>query len=288
MGLGTGHVTVASHGTGKFSPTIWSKELVVARENNLVLAKLVTRSDHEVLEYGEALKVLSLSNLTATAKAASTQVSFQSPTESVVTIDIDQYFESSFLIEDNIARQAAYNLAEEYGAKAGYALAEKMDLDIATKMVAGFTLTAVGTYGTALTYAVVRSAKLALDVAKVPANGRAFCVTAKGHDDLLGIAEFTQFQLNSNKDNKNAFNTGEVGYILGVTVYMSTNLIVTAGSPDQNKNLMFHKDAYRLAVQKSPKIEKGRIIEYVADAYVGTALWGGKVVRGDHGILVKS
>lgn len=289
MGLGTNHLTtsVLNQSSSKnWSPTIWSKEIQVARESNLVLSNLVDRRDEEVSEYGEKLTIVKLPNLTATAKAVNTEVTFQSTATNSVNVTIDQYYESSVMVEDSISAQSKYAVGKEYSAKCGYAIAEKIDATVATAMIAGFTQT-VGTYNNALTYANIRAAKLLLDQAKAPTKDRYFVVTPKGHDDLLGLAEFTQFQLNSNKDNDNPFNSGKVGYILGMEVFMTQqDAMVTTST--QNNCFMFQKDSYVLAIQKDIKVEKGRVIEYQGDAYVTTALWGGAVVRADHGVLVKA
>lgn len=270
-----------------FRATVVSKEALLARESALVLANLVKRYDRDTKGGVKAIDIGTVSNLTAVQKSADTALTFAAPTETKVTINLDQYWAVPLLIEDIAEIQSAIDLAGAYSQKAGYGIAEKIDAYIGAAMKAGFTTNVVGTFGTALSYANIRLAKLALDEAKAPATERYFAVTAKGHDDLLGIAEFTQYQLNSNSDNKNAFNSGKVGYILGMEVYMSTNLPLVAGSPDNNSCFMFHKEAYALAVQKDVSVKKDFMIEHLGDAIVASAIWGGTVLREDHGVHVR-
>lgn len=269
-----------------FRATVVSKEALVARENALVLANLVKRYDRDTSGGVKAIDIGTVSNLTAVQKAADTALTFAAPTETKVTINLDQYWAVPLLIEDISEIQSAIDLASAYSEKAGYGIAEKIDAYIGAAMKAGFTQT-VGTYGSALTYANVRAAKLKLDLAKAPNKERVFVVSAKGHDDLLGVAEFTQYQLNSNSDNKNAFNSGKVGYILGMEVFMSTNLPLVAGTPDEGSCFMFHKESYALAVQKDVTVRKQFVIEHLGDAIVASAIWGGTVLRADHGVHVK-
>lgn len=269
-----------------FRDTVISKEALVAREKKLVLANLVKRYDRDTKGGVKAIDIGTVSNLTAVQKSADTALEFAAVTETKVTIALDQHWAVPMRIEEIAEIQSVIELASAYAERAGYAIAAKIDSYIGAAMVAGFDGSA-GTYGAALSYATVRAAKLYLDQKDVPSEGRAFAVTAKGHDDLLGIAEFTQYQLNSNSDNSNPFNNGKVGYILGMEVYMSTNLPVVAATPVQNNCLMFHRDAYALAVQKDVTVRKQYQLTHLADGIVTFAIWGGIVLRDDHGVVVK-
>lgn len=271
-----------------FRPNIWAEMAQKARESNLVLVPLVRHYDREIKNQGQTVEIPFVSNLTAYAKSANTPVTTNNPTETKVTVTINQHWTSSVFIEDFAEIQSAYDLAALYSEKCGYAVAEKMDSFVATTMTSGFTTNVTGTYGTALSYATVRAAKLLLDRAKVPLEDRVFVVTPKGHDDLLGIDQFTRYDAMGASGQPSSFETGKVGYILGMKVYMSQNLVITAGTPEQNNNLMFHKDSFALAVQKDMSFERQRKTEYLADLVVASALWGGTILRNDHGVLVKS
>jgi len=284
MGLGSNHVTGTT--INNWRPNIWASEVLSARESALVLANLVKRYDRDVATKGKTVEIPNLSNLTAYAKVANTQVTLNAPTEGKTTITIDQHWESSVLIEDFAEVQSAYDAASEYRTKTGYAIAEKMDNFIADDMKTNFTQT-VGTYGVALSYSAILDAKQKLDEAKAPMTERYFVVTPKGHRDLLGIDEFVRYDAMGAASQPSGFRTGRVGMILGNDVFMSQNLVVTAGTPTQNNCLFFQREAYALAVQTQPKTEMQRKTEYLGDLIVTQALWGGKVLRNDHGVTVK-
>ena len=285
MGLGTNHLTGTTHDT--WAPSIWAAETLKARESTLVLAPLVRRYDRDIKTKGQTVEIPNLSNLTANAKVANTQVTLNAVTETKTQIVINQHFESSVMIEDFADAQSAYEMASQYREKAGYAISEKIDRFIAEAMVSGFTQE-VGTYGTALTYDVCLDAKLELDEAKAPLNERVWVVTPKGHRDLLNIDEFIRFDAMGASGQPSSIKTGRVGHILGSDVVMSQNLVVTAGTPVENNSFYFHKEAYALAMQKEPKFEMQRKTEYLGDLIVCQALWGGTILRADHGVLVKS
>lgn len=284
MALGTDHITGTS--AAVWRPNIWTSEILAARESNLVLAPLVKRYDRDITSKGQTVEIPKLDNLAANAKTANAQVTLNSNVESKVTLTIDQHEESSVLIEDFADAQSAYDTHAEYRAKTGYAIAESVDNFIADTMTTNFTQT-VGSAGTALTYDVMLSAKLKLDDAKAPMSERCFVVTPLSHNDLLKIDEFTRYDAMGAAAKPSPFSNGKVGTILGFDVFMSQNLVVTAGTPDTHNNLFFHKEAFALAMQKNPKTETQRKTEYLGDLIVTHALWGGKVLRDDHGVTVK-
>lgn len=284
MGLGSDHITGTT--IANWRPNIWSQETLKARESALVLAGLVKRYDRDIATKGQTVEIPNLSNLTAHAKVANSQVTLNDPTEGKTTITINQHWEASVLIEDFAEAQSAYDAASEYREKTGYAIAEKMDNFVADDMKTNFTQT-VGTYGVALSYATILDAKQELDEAKAPLTERYFVVTPKGHRDLLNIDEFVRYDAMGAASQPSGYRTGRVGMVLGNDVYMSQNLVVTAGTPTQNNCLFFHREAYALAVQVQPKTEMQRKTEYLGDLIVTSALWGGKVLRNDHGVTVK-
>ena len=116
MALGANDMTVTTGAA--FIPTVWSKEIIRATEANLVLANKVWRFDDDVKEYGNIIKIPSLSNLVALDKVANTQVTLQAPTETNVTLTVDTQKYTAFLVEDILKAQSKYNLMSEYTKKA--------------------------------------------------------------------------------------------------------------------------------------------------------------------------
>jgi N4-gp56 family major capsid protein len=269
-----------------FRSTVISKEALVAREHNLVLANLVKRYDRDTHGGVKSITVGLISNLTAVQKSPDTALSFAAPTETDLHINLDQIWAVPIRIEEMAEIQSVIELASAYAEKSGYAIAAKIDSFIDAALVSGLSANTVGTYAQALSYDTIRSAKLKLDEADVPTE-RVFVTGAKGMDDMLNIDEFTQYQLNANPANNNPFNTGKVGYVLGMDVFMSTNLHSVAGTPVENHAFMFNKEVYALAIQKDVSSKKQYFLEHLAEGMVTWAIWGGAMLRADHGVLVK-
>lgn len=285
MPLGTNQMTGTT--LAVYRPNIWTKELLRARESKLVLVPLIKHYDRDVKSAGQTVEIPNLSNLTANAKVANTQVTLQSPTETKLTLTIDQHWESSFVMEDFAEIQSAYDAAQAYTEKAGYAIAEKMDKTVATAMTSGFTQT-VGAFGTPLSDANILIAIQYLDDAKAPTTDRYLVVTPQGKRELLSIDKYIRYDAIGVGGDQNSIRNGKIGEIYGVQVFMSQNLVFVAGSPNQNNHLLFHTEAAAIAVQQEIKHEMQRKTEYLGDLYVASALWGVRVLRVDHGVLVKS
>ena len=127
MALGTDHVTNTTAAT--FIPEIWSDEIVAAYQSNLVLANLVKKMSHAGKK-GDTIHIPKPTRGTASAKAASSQVTLIAATESEVSVSINKHYEYSRLIEDITDVQAQPSLRQFYTQDAGYALAKQVDDDL--------------------------------------------------------------------------------------------------------------------------------------------------------------
>lgn len=85
------------------------------------------------------------------------------PTDPKITLTVDQWFECSFAIEDREAAQVqhSYYIMEKYAKNAGYTIAKKLEVAIAS-LFAGFS-TVVGTSTAVLLDSDIRAAISALE-----------------------------------------------------------------------------------------------------------------------------
>jgi hypothetical protein len=286
MGLGTTHLTKSIADTGKFIPELWSMEILRATESNLVLADKVKRYDSMVKNKGDVLYVPNISNLTANAKVAETQVTLQAPTETANTINIDQHYETSMLIEDIAKVQSQYNLMSEYTNKAGYAIAKTIDSSIAG-LYSGLSQY-VGDGNTDINDTNVIRAIQYLDDADAPEADRFFIVKPSGKADLQYIDKFVlRTGPGWSPDNspilKNMSN-GFWGDLYGVKVYVSTNLVTQAATPSVVHSLMFQKEAFALAIQQQPRTQSQYKQEYLADLLTVDVIYGFAELRDTFGV----
>lgn len=262
-----------------FIPEVWSGDTIKATRSKLVLANLVKRHDKDVMKYGDTIHVPLVSQFTANDKLPNTKTSPQAHTETEVQIAIDKHKEVTFIIEDIAEIQSEQNLRSIYTDEAGYAIAKAVDSDLAA-LAAGFSTT-YGTYNTAITTDVVLDSIEALDLADVPEDNRHFVYRPDVKRDLLDLATFTS----SDFVNGRPVSTGAIGDLYGVMTYMSTNIVKTGNNTD---NMLFHKDALALAMQKNIRSQSEYDQDYLADKFTTDCVYGVKEMRDDFGILVKT
>ena len=293
MALGTDHVTNTTAAT--FIPEIWSDEIIAAYKKNLVMANLVTKMSFKGKK-GDTLHIPKPSRGSASAKAASTQVTLQAATESELQVLIDKHYEYSRLIEDITEAQALASLRQFYTGDAGYALAKQVDTDLvllgrganggstANAQYAGGIIGSTGaayTYGTsnaaAIADAGIRKAIQLLDDDDVPMDGRVLVVPPVARNSMLGIARFTEQAF---RGDGNTLKNGQFGDIYGVKVYVSTNCDTAAGNSTTDRvALMFHKDWAVLAEQMGVRSQTQYKQEYLGTLFTSDMLYGVKELR---------
>lgn len=290
MALGSNHLTNTT--SANFIPEVWSPEVLRATEAALVMAPLVKRFDSLVTGKGDTIHVPNLSNLSANDKSASTQVTLQSPTETEVQILINKHKETSFLVEDLTKVQSQYDLMSEYTTKAGYAIAKQVDTDLLGEYT-NLTTTDVGTYGIDITDAVLLQALETLDLNNVPFEDRYLVVYPTQKTKLLSIDKFVKADFMGEYQKPTMVRKGPNsrflwGDIYGVPVYYTTQVVQTAGTPTQAHNILFHKEAFALAMQQAPRTQSAYIIEYLGTLVVVDTIYGLKTIRADFGVEIRS
>jgi len=266
-----------------FIPEKWTTDIIRETEANLVLANRVKRFDSLVnqnMKAGDTIHIPQLSNLVANDKVADTDVTFQAPTEGEVVLSISEHKEASFQLEDIAAIQSNSDLNSEYTSKAGYAVAEAIDTDLAA--LAPTFATNQGTYNTAITTDVILDSILDLDNANVPQDNRSFVYTPKVKRDIIDITEYISNDFVDGRPVQN----GLIGTLYGVQTFMSTNILVTGGT--DTSNMLFHRDAIALAVQRMPRTETQRMARAIATDVVTDTIYGFVLQRPDFGVEVRT
>ena len=275
-----------------FFPEVWSMETLRAAEKALVMAGLVKRFDSLVKSRGDTIHVPKISNLSANDKTANTDTTTQTVTESEVSISIDKWKETSFEIEDIVKVQSNYDLMSEYTSKAGEAIARVVDTDLLA-LYSSLTSTDVGTYGNDLTDAVLVAAIQALDEADVPLEDRALVIAPSQKAAIMKLDKFVKADYLGNYDQATPVKKGPNsrwmwGDIYGVPVYYTNQVPTTAGTPTQVHNVLFHKEAFALAMQQAPRTQSQYRIESLGWRVTVDSIYGVKALRTDFGVEVRS
>jgi N4-gp56 family major capsid protein len=298
MGLGTNHVTKTTAAT--FIPAIWSDEIVAAYKRNLVAANLIKKMNFKGKK-GDTVHIPSPTRGSASAKAASTQVTLIAATESEVQVSINKHYEYSRMIEDIVEAQALSSLRSFYTDDAGYALAKQVDTDLIRlgrvsnggvvgtsdyATAASSTNAFIGSNGTtvynsstsnaaALTDAAIRRTIQRLDDQDVPMDGRFFIVPPSSRNTLMGLSRFTEQAFVGEQGANNTIRNGQIGDVYGVQVYVSTNADYAAGTSGTDRiALMGHKDAYVLVEQQGIRSQTQYKQEYLGTLFTADTLYG--------------
>jgi len=265
---------------GVFSPDIWSKAVLRATESNLVIAKSVNREFESDATVGKTVKVASIGNLAARAKAENTAITYETAAETATTITLNIWSYAALGIEDIVKVQSSIDLQNEYQRKLGYAVAKDIDTKLAADF-AGFSQV-VGTLGTAATDANVLAAIKLLDDADVPQDDRFFVMTPAEKVSKLALDRWSNalYVGTSQLPVKN----GQLGDMYGLNLMVTTNLVKPAGG--QANNAIFHRDALALVVQRTPKTHVFYDIDVFAWKLAVEVIYGHQEMRDNFGILL--
>ena len=233
--------------TAGFVPQVWAARALDFLRENIVLTRLVARdSDYEPGWVGKTLNLPYPGTFTAQDKAADTVATVQTPTGgATVSVTLSKHKVVDFLVEDFAAAQANSNLLDRYVRPAAIALATAVENDLFA-LYPSLTGGTVGTSGTDLTAATVRSARKLLNDNKAPLDNRALVVSDKDEVALLGDPALQSYFAFSRRE---ALAEGSIGRLYGFDVYVSQLVPVVTGTPNSTKNLAFHRDALILATR---------------------------------------
>lgn len=275
-----------------FIPELWSRELVVARDNALVMAPLVTRFDSQVKGRGDIVHIPHISNLSVNDKTQGSEVTRQQVTETETTLTIDQWREVSFAIEDILKVQSQTDLRSEYTKQAGIALAKDVDTKL-LGLYSSLTSTDVGTYGTDITDATVVAGLQTLDEANVPLEERYLVIAPSQKAAIMKLDKFVKAtylgKMNSATPVMKGPNSRMYwGEIYGIPTYYTNQVTTTAATPTQTHNLLFHKSAFVLAMQSGPRVQTDYLVQELSNLVVADQIYGYTVLRADHGVELRS
>jgi N4-gp56 family major capsid protein len=298
MALGSNHVTNTTAAT--FIPELWSDEIVAAYKNSLVLANAVSKMPMKGKK-GDTIRIPKPTRGTASAKAASTQVTLQAATESEVVISINKHYEYSRLIEDITEVQALASLRKFYTDDAGYALAKQVDTDLFAEAVSSFTKYYVDGANGLAAYAVdtvadtdkftdlaLRDGIQVLDDADVPMDGRVFVVPPSAVNTIRGIDRYMSTDF---RDGMGVMK-GTIGTLYGIPVVVSTNCPVLETAAENSAGgevkaaVLMHKDALVLAEQQGVRSQTQYKQEYLSTLFTSDTIYGVETVRSEAGIII--
>ena len=171
---------------------IWGEKVNEFYRNKLVCAPFFTDRSDEVSGGGDTLYTPNTTEFAAAAKTNGVAVTLNSATDTKGTLTVNQWYETSFAIEDMEAAQAkrSYSIMERFSKNAGYSIAKQLDSAIIA-LFASFT-NVVGSSVNTLGDSDVRAAFAYLETAGADVMESAFIVSpTQFWKQLQGIDKFS-------------------------------------------------------------------------------------------------
>jgi len=228
-----------------FIPEVWGERINDFYQSKLVIAGFFTDRSSELSAGGDVLYTPNMTEFAATSKTNATAVTLNYPTETKVTLSVDQWYEASFAIEDREAAQVkhSYYIQEKYMKNCGYAVAKKLEVAIAS-LFDNFATT-VGASTTSIADSEIRAAIAALEGANIDTTeGVAFFL----HPNVFWkqVQNLDKFSLAINSPVNDPTGKTPKATLYGIPIYISPNVQYISGTVGR-ANCLAHKDALHWA-----------------------------------------
>ena len=262
----------------KFIPELFSKNVLVAVKNKLVVVSFVNHSYEKELVKGDTLYIPQTNTISATEITIGTEGVQKNPfNTTAVTLTINKYYEAPATVDYMSRRQSQVDLLGKAEDESAYAISKEVDSSVCALFSALSDDTGYGTDGSAITDDVLISAVEELDEADVPEENRAWIFDPSCKADILKIDKFVR----SDYFAGDVIPTG--GFrkdIYGAPLLVTNNL--TANSTG-NYGAYLHRDAIAIVISES--LEVDRVDQPLKHQVVinTSSLWGVIELRDDFG-----
>lgn len=263
--------TESSTTLAQLIPLKWGERINDFFKLKLMMADFFVNRSDELADGGSALYTPNLSEMSANSKTNATAVTLNNPTETKITLTIDQWYEVSFAIEDKEAAQVkrSYYVQEKYAMNAGYTIAKKLEVAIAS-LFNGFN-TAIGTSLLTLSDSIIRQAIAQLEATGIDTQSGDVAFFVNPVVFWKHIQNLDKFSLAINSPVNDPTSKAPKATLYGIPVYVTNNIQYVSGTTGL-WNTLAHRDAIHWAA--SPLGEGGSL-----DDNTGTSMTGKYGVR---------
>jgi len=226
-------------------PEIWGEKINDFYKSKLLIADFFVDRSSELASGGDVLYTPNMTEFTASEKSNATAVTLNAPTETKITLSVNQWYEASFAIEDREAAQTkhSYYIQEKYAKNAGYTVAKKLEVALAS-LFDNFSTT-VGASTTNLADSEIREAIAGLEAVNIDTTtDTAFFL----HPNVFWkqVQNLDKFSLAINSPVNDPTAKTPKATLYGIPVYVSTNVQQISGTVGR-ANCIAEKDALHWA-----------------------------------------
>lgn len=280
-------------------PLVWGEKVNEFYRNKLVAAPFFTNRSDELAGGGDTLYTPNTTEFSANAKTTGVPVTLNSNSDTKQTLSVNNWFESSFAIEDAEAAQVkhSYSIMERFAKNCGYAIAKKLDTAIVT-LFQGFSRT-VGSSLNTLGDSDIRAAFAYLESAGADVMEAAFFVSPTvfwGH--IQGIDKFS---LAVNSPTNNPTSNMPQAYLYGRPVYVTNQITLNSTPSGGRSNALAVPDAIHWATSPlgsggsksnakvgsmGVRVQSNYVPEYLSTVTTADILYGVVENRDDGGVQI--
>jgi hypothetical protein len=280
-------------------PLLWGEKINEFYKLKLMIADFFVDRSSELASGGSALYTPNLTEMSANSKTNATAVTLNAPTDTKITLTVDQWYEVSFAIEDKEAAQVkhSYYLMERYAKNAGYTMAKKLEVALAS-LFSGFD-TSVGASTTNLADSEIRAAISTLEATGIDTQTDcAFFLSPAVF--WRQVQNLDKFSLAVNSPVNDPTSKLPRATLYGIPVYVSNNIQYVSGTTGR-WNALAHKDALHWATSPlgsggslgssmtgryGVRVQSNYIPEYLSTLTTADLLYGVVENRGDAGVAI--
>jgi len=283
-----------------YIPTVWGEKVNEFYKKKLMMADFFTDRSDELANGGNVLYTPNVGEMAANAKSNATAVTLNAPTDTKITLTVDQWYEVSFAIEDREAAQVkrSYSVMETYAKNAGYTIASKLEVAIAT-LFAGFSQV-VGASTTNLADSEIRAAITYLEEANIDTTSECAFFMSPGVF-WKQVQNLDKFSLAVNSPSNDPTVKTPAAYLYGIPVHISNNIQYVASTTGRN-NALAHKDAIHFATSalgsggsmgamvgsRGVRVQSNYIPDFLSTVTTADMLYGVVENRDTSGVLIRT
>ena len=284
-----------------FIPALWGEKINDFYKSKLVMGDFFVDRSSELSDGGNILYTPNMTEMSASSKTNATAVTLVAPTDTKITLTVDQWYEVSFAIEDAEAARMkhSYYTQEKYAQGAGFAVAKVLEVAIAG-LFDDFSQV-VGTSVAVLLDSDIRAAINFIEVANIdPQSDCAFFVApAVFWKQIQNIDKFS-LAVNSPVNDPTAKRPSATLY--GIPVFISNNVQYISGTTGR-ANALAHKDAIHFATsalggggsegssvtgKHGVRVQSNYVPDYLSTVTTADILYGVIENRDTSGVYIKS
>ncbi len=271
MSYNTGTVpTLAQEITGYFIPAEYSKNVIEHVMSNLVVAANVNTDYRKDLKFGSVVYIPVTSEITTAEVTPGTVPTAINGVGTGVSITVNKWRVAAAEESDMMAIEDHVGYLDKIAKSCAYAIVKYVDTTLGALFSALTTASgAYGSDGQTMTDDIIIAIREGLREADVPEPERWVMIGDPSMEaDMYKIDKFVKSDYGAG----NVTETGNIGRIYGMKVFVTNNL--TATGTTGNYGVIMHPDALGCVIQENPRTQRVPIPQEFRTLYLVDNIFG--------------